>query len=176
MMSFVMLGLFTSSIGVMLPQISTYYDLADLHVSFIFLAVPFGYVIAASLNPLIHAQFGQRGIAFLGPVLLIISAVGIGLHLRFGILLAAYAIMAMGTGLLDGSWCAYAATMPNAGLVSGLLHGSFSVGAAVGPFCAGMAMEKGMRWWVWYYALVRFSPTPTVPPCCLAVEKLACWI
>jgi len=56
--------------------------------------------------------------------------------------------------MLDGSWCAYAAGMENAGFVSGLLHGSFSVGAAVGPFFAGALMEKGMEWWVWYYGMV----------------------
>lgn len=157
-----MLGLFTSSIGVMLPPLSTHYALNDLHVSFIFLVIPLGYVIAATLNPLIHNQFGQRGIAFLGPVLQIVSATAVGLHPRFGVLLAAFAVMAMGTGLLDGSWCAYAAGMPNAGFVSGLLHGSFSVGAAAGPFCVGAAMEKGMSWWVWYYALVSFAVITSV--------------
>ncbi|KAF2679210.1 MFS general substrate transporter [Lentithecium fluviatile CBS 122367] len=157
MFSFVILGLFTSSVGVMLPPISAHYDLTDLHVSFIFLAVPLGYVVAASSNPLIHSRFGQRGIAGLGPVLHVVSAVCVGLHPTFEVLLAAFAVMAMGTGLLDGSWCTYAAGMPNAGFVSGLLHGSFSVGAAVGPFCAGALMEKDMAWWTWYYALAATS-------------------
>jgi fucose permease len=156
MFSFVILGLFTSSIGVMLPPLSTHYELNDVSVSFIFLAVPFGYIIGSSLNPLVHRQFGQRGIAVFGPALHITSAVALGLHPKFGVLLVAFALNAMGSGTLDGSWCAYAASMENPGFVSGLLHGSFSVGAAVGPFFAGGLMEKGMNWWVWYYGLVGF--------------------
>lgn len=154
MVSFVTLGLYTSSIGVMLPALSTHYDLNDLNVSFIFLAVPLGYVLAASANPIVHSRLGQRGIALIGPLLHVASAIIIALHPDFGILLVAFAIMSMGTGLLDGSWCTYAAAMENAGFVSGLLHGSFSVGASLGPFCAGALIEKGVVWWKWYYALV----------------------
>jgi fucose permease len=154
MFSFIILGLFTSSIGVMLPPLSTYYNLSDVHVSLIFLFVPFGYIIGASSNSLVHHHFGQRGIAVLGPALHMISAVALGLHPPFSILLAFFSVNALGSGMLDGSWCAFAAGMKNAGFVSGLLHGSFSVGAALGPFCAGALMEKGMNWWVWYYALV----------------------
>jgi fucose permease len=169
MFSFIILGLFTSSIGVMLPPLSTHYSLNDLQVSFIFLVVPLGYIIGASLNPFLHSQFGQRGIAVFGPALHIVSAVALGLHPMFGILLLAFAVNAMGSGMLDGSWCAYAAGMENAGFVSGLLHGSFSVGAAAGPFFAGGLMEKRMDWWVWYYVLV--SPAS----CLLHFPSLSRW-
>lgn len=161
MVSFVTLGMYTSSIGVMLPALSTHYDLGDLNVSFIFLVVPLGYVLAASLNSPIHSRYGQRGIAFSGPLLHVASAILVGLHPDFSVLLFAFALMSMGTGLLDGSWCAYAAAMENAGFISGLLHGSFSVGASLGPLCAGMLMEKGVNWWKWYYILVRVDRDPS---------------
>jgi hypothetical protein len=68
----------------------------------------------------------------------------------------------MGTGLLDGSWCAWAGSMDNANTISGLLHGSFSVGAAIGPVLANLLAE--IKWYYWYYLLVclRFSPTHSI--------------
>ncbi|KAF3040957.1 hypothetical protein E8E12_008687 [Didymella heteroderae] len=104
MFSFATLGLFQSSIGALLPLISKHYNLSDLHVSLIFVVGPFGYIIAAQTSSLIHNQFGQFGIAFFGPVLQIIAAGLLSLQPHFGLVLVAYAVLGLGTGLLDGSW------------------------------------------------------------------------
>jgi fucose permease len=155
MYSFALLGLFASSIGVMLPSISHHYTLSDLRVSLIFLVNPIGYVAAAQSNDLIHAAFGQRGIAFLAPIFHIIAALSIAIHPHFYVLLVAFAVVQFGTGLVDGPFCAWAAVMENPNRTSGLLHGSFSVGAAVGPFLATTLMTFGHRpWFDWYYVLV----------------------
>jgi fucose permease len=71
------------------------------------------------------------------------------------------AIATFGTGLLDASWCAWAGGMgERANTVSGMLHGSFSVGAAVGPSLAGTLIGTTNRpWWDWYYLLVSLPPT-----------------
>lgn len=157
MYSFVVLGLLTSSIGVILPHISHHYDISDLHVSFIFLVGPIGYIIAAQSNHFIHSRFGQRGVAILGPILHLLSTLTIAVRPPFPVVLVAFAMVAAGTGLLDGSWCAWAASMGNANTVSGLLHGSFSIGAAIGPFLAStMISDKTRQWNEWYVVLVSF--------------------
>lgn len=160
MYSFAVLGLFASSIGVMLPHISQHYGLTDLHVSLIFLVGPFGYVLAAQSNAFIHAKLGQFGIAILGPIFHILAAAAISAHPPFPVLLLAVAFSALGIGLLDGSWCAWVGNMENANFLSGLLHGSFSVGAAAGPLLAGTMMSAGLRpWYEWYYVLVSCRST-----------------
>lgn len=71
-------------------------------------------------------------------------------------MLVAFVVNAMGIGLVDGSWCAWAGGLKRANVVSGLLHGSYSVGAAVGPFATGVWVEgMGGMWWEWYYVVVR---------------------
>lgn len=156
MFSFVVLGLFVASTGVMLPPLTKHYSLTDIQVSTLFLVVPVGYILAASANSVIHYRFGQRGVAVLGPVLHGVSAVVVALHLeQFGVIVAGWAITSMGVGLIDGSWCAFAAGMGDkANKVSGLLHGSFSVGAAAGPFVISSLMAVGVDWWVWYWIMV----------------------
>lgn len=158
MYSFAVLGVFTSSIGVMLHPMSKHYSLSDIHVSLIFLVGPVGYIIAAQSNDFIHSKFGQRGIAFLGPLFHILAAVAIATHPPFPLILIAFAFVALGTGILDGSWCAWAGAMENANTVSGLLHGSFSAGAAAGPILAGAMMDAGHRsWYDWYFVLLGAS-------------------
>jgi hypothetical protein len=155
MYSFITLGLFNSSIGAILPLLSKHYKLTDLQVSSIFLAGPIGYVFAAQCSDTIHHRFGQRGIATAGPVLQIIATVTAAAHPKFEVVLVAFVFQGLGTGLLDGSWCAWAGSMEKANTISGLLHGCYSVGGAMGPFLVTVLTAKGEKWWTWYGILVR---------------------
>jgi hypothetical protein len=159
MLSFFILGVFTSTIGVVLPYLERYYHLTDIQVSVIFLAAPVGYVLAAQLNGLVHLRLGQRGIAVIGPLFQLLFAGGAAAHPPFPFLLVAVAAGNFGAGLIDASWCAWAAGRENANFISGLLHGSYSAGAAAGPFIAGTLLSAGRPWWHWYYVLVRTSLT-----------------
>jgi fucose permease len=157
MSSFAILGAFTSSTGVMLPQIEAFYNLNDVQASACFLAGPFGYVLAAQFNHTIHNLYGRRGIAIFGPMAQCIAAVGIALHPPFPLVLACITLAFSGAGLLDGSWCSWAARQNRANLISGLLHGSFSFGAGCGPVLIELVLaEKGM-WYTWYKLLVSDS-------------------
>jgi fucose permease len=160
MYSFSTLGLFNSSIGAVLPLLSTHYSLTDLQVSSIFLAGPIGYVIAAQCSDKMHYRFGQRGIAISGPLLQILATATAATHPRFGLLLLAFMCQGLGTGLLDGSWCAWAGSMEKANTVSGLLHGSYSVGGAMGPFVVTVLSTRGSPWWTWYSVLVSSVGIP----------------
>ncbi|KAI1760325.1 MFS general substrate transporter [Hypoxylon sp. FL1150] len=158
MYSFIVLGMMVSTLGVMVPQFETYYGLSDLQVSFVFLVWPVGYVAAAYLNDVIHVRFGQRGIAVVGPLFHILLTVVASLHPPFPVLLVALALGSLGTGILDGSYCAWAGGMENANVVQGFLHGSYSTGAALGPFLAGTMLSVGHTpWYAWYYVLFGAS-------------------
>jgi fucose permease len=154
MYSFATIGLFNSSIGAILPLLSSHYILTDLDVSVVFLVGPLGYIAGAQFSSAIHRQFGQRGIAFFGSVLQAISAGILCLHLPFGIALLGFTVQGLCTGLLDGSWCAWAGHMKKANTVSGLLHGSYSIGAAAGPLLVAYLTAKSWEWSDWYQVLV----------------------
>ncbi|KAI2468797.1 MFS general substrate transporter [Annulohypoxylon bovei var. microspora] len=158
MFSFVVLGMLVSTLGVMVPQFEAYYHLNDLHVSAIFLVWPVGYLAASYLNGAIHSRFGRRGIAAVGPLFHVLLAAAAALHPPFPVLLLAMAAGSLGTGVLDGSFCAWAGGMDNANVVQGFLHGSYSAGAAVGPLLAGTMLEVGhLPWYAWYYVLLGAS-------------------
>ncbi|KZM18433.1 transmembrane transport [Ascochyta rabiei] len=157
MYSFATLGLFNSSIGALLPLIASHYDLSDLHVSLVFVVGPVGYIAAAQTSSLIHHHFGQFGIALIGPALQIIAAMLLSLHSHFALVLVGFAVQGLGTGLLDGSWCAWAGSMERASTISGLLHGSFSAGAAAAPVLVTLMTTSRYAWFEWYYVLGALS-------------------
>lgn len=160
--SFVTLGLIFSTPGVVLPKLEDHYHLDDANVSLIFLVAPSGYLIGAWLNDRIHRLLGQRGIAVIAPVFQAIFAVLVGtVHNPrqggFAVFLVATAIGNIGNGLIDGSWCAWAGGLggERTNTVQGLLHGSFSIGAGLGPFLAETMFSLGKTpWWMWYYVLL----------------------
>ncbi|CZT53264.1 uncharacterized protein RSE6_14743 [Rhynchosporium secalis] len=158
MYSFAFLGLFTATIGVMLQPLIHHYSLSDVQVSLVFIVGPAGYIMAAQLNNQVHWKLGQRGMAVLAPTCHTIGVLIIATHPPFPIVLLGFAIGAFGSGFLDGSLCAWAATVHNANTVTGMMQGSFSVGAALGPFLAGKVLPAwNGHWYDWYYVLAIAS-------------------
>lgn len=153
MFSFCVLGLYTSTTGVILPHLEKHYGLSDGQVSFIFLASPVGYIFAAQLNDVIHSRLGQRGIALIGPLSHLIFTAGASAHPSFPWFLFFMTIGTFGIGVLDGSWCAWAGALERASTISGFLHGSYSVGAAAGPLLADTLISDTRPWFTWYYVL-----------------------
>lgn len=164
LLSFLVLGLVISTPGVVLPHLEAHYRLDDIHVSLIFLVAPLGYLVGARLNDPIHRRLGQRGIAVIAPVCqTVFAATAASFHDAerggFPVFLLATVVGNVGSGLLDGSWCAWAGGLggERTNAVQGLLHGSFSLGAGLGPFLAGTMFSVGEApWWFWYYVLLGF--------------------
>ncbi|OHW96486.1 MFS transporter [Colletotrichum incanum] len=168
--SFVVLGLFVSTIGVTIPHLQESYQLTDIHVSAIFLVGPIGYCLASSLSNRIHLRFGQIGIAVLGPACHLFYAITGALRPSFPVFLLGAGIGSFGMGLLDGSWCAWVAGLKNANTLSGILHGSFSTGAAICPYIAGrlLSTNDGL-WHQWFYVL-SFASALELLVLCLAFK------
>lgn len=162
LLSFVVLGLIISTPGVILPRLEDHYHLDDAKASLIFLVAPVGYLVGAWLNDRIHRRLGQRGIAVIAPVFQAVFTVLIGTvhdphRGGFPVFLVATSIGNIGNGLIDGSWCAWAGGLggQRTNTVQGLLHGSFSIGAGLGPFLAETMFSVGKTpWWTWYYVLL----------------------
>ncbi len=144
---------------VLIPYLEPYYDLNDTTVSLIFLAPLAGYLTTASLNSTVHAQFGQRGVAVIAPICQVLQAMVFSFHPPYFVILMSFAILGFAIGLVDSAWCAWAGGLRKANIVQGFLHGSFSLGATVGPFIATSMLTKAkLEWYTYYYVLVRSPP------------------
>lgn len=155
MLSFLVVGMSGASLGVMIPYMERDYRLSDAQVSAIFLVGPVGYCVAAYSTHTLHTWVGRRGISIIGSICMTCFALTGAARPSFHMFMLATALGSFGNGLIDGSFCAWAANMKNANTTSGMLHGSWSVGSALGPFLsASMISLEHTPWYSWYYVLV----------------------
>ncbi|OAQ96352.1 hypothetical protein LLEC1_07868 [Akanthomyces lecanii] len=105
--------------------IEPYYNVNYTQVSTLF-AVPFvGYVAAALSNNWIHYKFGQRGVAFIGPI------------------------------CRDSGYNAWVGNMHQANELLGLVHGAYGLGATISPLIASAMVTKGhLQWYTFYYVMI----------------------
>lgn len=163
--SFVIMGLNDASYGPLIPYLETYYGLSYTVVSLVFLSPFFGYNIAALLNNTIHLKFGQRGIAFLGPLLHLIAYVINCLHPPYPVLVISFVLAGLGNGFEDGAWNAWIGAMANANEVLGFLHGFYGLGGVIAPLIAtSMITKLDLPWYSWYYVMV----SPVCVSCSIA--------
>lgn len=135
--SFLLLGLMVSTAGVIALS-------------------PVGYLAGACLNEPIHRRFGQRGIAVIAPICQIVFTILASIRYEPGevdflVFPLITVVGNFGFGLLHGSWSAWAGGLGRrTNTVQGLLHGSFALGAGLGPFLAVWEAP----WWQWWYVLL----------------------
>lgn len=72
----------------------------------------------------------------------------------FYIVLPTYFILGFGVGLSDTAFCTWGSKVPFANVVQGLMHGSFSAGALLGPVLALAFTRQNLGWYIFYRAYV----------------------
>ena len=117
-----------------------------------------GYLCAAVVIHTIHSRLGWRGIAILSPVLRLTSVVILSTGPAYPMALTGYFGLGLGTGLSDSGFCAWAGNAPRTNVVQGLMHGSFSVGAVLGPLVATEVSKNGFEWYMFYRMMVSCLP------------------
>lgn len=154
-LSFLVMGIHTAAVGVLIPSMEPYWAITDSQVSLLFVTPLSGYLLASASNSSIHAAFGRRGIAIIGSVCQLLVTIVVALPPSYPIFLLAFAAAGFGIGLIDAGWCAWAGGLRNANTVSGLLHGAYSAGATMGPYLAATLIE-GLEWpwWGFYWVMV----------------------
>lgn len=119
-------------------------------------AVPFvGYVAAALSNNWIHYRFGQRGVAFAGPICRVVGYLPMALHPPFPVLPVALLVAGFGNGIEDSAYNAWVGNMHQANELLGLVHGAYGLGATISPLIASaMVTKAGLPWYTFYYVMI----------------------
>ncbi|KAI4621915.1 hypothetical protein J4E80_004289 [Alternaria sp. BMP 0032] len=149
------MGANDAAYGAIIPYLEEYYDLTYVVVSLVFLSPMGGYISAALLNNWLHIHFGQRGIAFLGPVCHLVAYVGIALHPPYPVLVILFIFSGFGNGIEDAAWNAWAGSLANANEVLGFVHGLYGLGALLSPLAAiSLIVKCGWQWYQFYYIML----------------------
>ncbi|TVY92645.1 Bypass of stop codon protein [Lachnellula willkommii] len=131
-----------------------YYHANYLTISIVLLSPVIGYLFAAFANNAIHIRYGQRGIAMLGPGLHTIAFLAVALHPPYPVLILAFVLAGLGSGLVDAGWNAWIGSMPDSNGIMGSLHGFYGLGAALSPVVATSVINRlGWQWYGFYYLM-----------------------
>ncbi|KAF2166036.1 hypothetical protein M409DRAFT_23763 [Zasmidium cellare ATCC 36951] len=156
--AFVIMGMNDATYGAIIPYLQGYYHLEYAVVSLVFLSPFVGYNLSAILNNAIHLKFGQRGVAFLGPLCHLLAYIINAVHPPYPVLVVSFIIAGFGNGLLDAGWNAWLGDMANANEVLGCLHAFYGLGATIAPLIATTMITKAnLPWYYWYYCMVGFA-------------------
>lgn len=153
--AFTLMGMNDASYGPLIPYLEDYYDEPYSIIALVFLTPFAGYVAAALANNTVHMRFGQRGVAFIGPVCHLISYIVICVHPPYPVLTVAFIFAGFGNGIEDAAWNAWIGAMANANELLGFLHGFYGLGATIAPLVATTMITKaGLPWYYWYYVMI----------------------
>lgn len=114
--------------------------------------------MAALSNNLVHHHLGQRGVALIAPSARILGYVLLCLHLPFPALPPLIMLPGFGSGLEDSAWNAWIGNMASANELLGFLHGSYGLGATVGPLVStAMVVKGGLPWYTYFYLMIGLA-------------------
>ncbi|KAK8106819.1 Bypass of stop codon protein 6 [Apiospora kogelbergensis] len=156
--SFIIMGMSDACLGPLIPYIEEYYNISYTLVSLLFLSSFVGYLVAALSNNLIHHHLGQRGVALIAPSARILGYVLLCLHLPFPALPPLMLLPGFGSGLEDSAWNAWIGNMASANELLGFLHGSYGLGATIGPLVStAMVVKAGLPWYAYFYLMIGLA-------------------
>lgn len=161
-------------------QIESYYHITDGPTAFIFPAGVAGYLFATLIIQKILDEHGWRGIALFASASRLAASLLLSTGPPFYIVLLAYFILGFGIGLSDSGFCAWGSKVPLANIVQGMMHGSFSAGALLGPILALYLARRAFGWYTFYqsyvsgfiYCLTDVSMLKIARPLCRVLTSL----
>ncbi|KAL3461889.1 major facilitator superfamily domain-containing protein [Aspergillus heterothallicus] len=150
---FLLLGANDSLYGV-----ETYYDIAYIKVSLLFISPVAGFIVSTLSNHSIHNRFGQRGIALIAGSCHVIAYIVASLHPPFPALVIVYILVGLGSGAKQAAWNSFISGLHDSSELLGLLHGFYGTGATLAPALTTFAVtQRGWSWYMVYYILTGMA-------------------
>lgn len=140
-----MIGANDGAMGVLLPSLRSHYGVDKGTVSFVFLLITAGYLVAATSSGILVHRLGIRLFLSLGGASFLTAVGMISLMPPFLALLSAMMIMGFGLGIIDAGLNAYVAGLPNNTGLLNYLHAFYGLGALLGPAVASTFLEA-LHW------------------------------
>lgn len=144
--AFVVIGATDGATGVLLPSLQAHYGVSKGVVSLLFLALTFGFIVAAFGSGLLVALLGQRRFLMLGAGAFALGAFAISLRPPFAAVLAILLVLGFGFAILDAGLNAYITGLPENMTRLNTLHAFYGIGGFLGPVVASGVLATGKPW------------------------------
>jgi fucose permease len=156
---FIMIGANDGAVGVLLPNLQSYYHVDKASISFLFLCGTAGYFVASFNNGLLIDRLGKQYALMVGAFIFSCGAGALILMPPFLVALLAFAFIGLGNALLDAGLNSYVAELPNNTTRLNYLHFFYGAGAWLGPVVASAVLALQWGWHSVYIVWLCFSLT-----------------
>jgi fucose permease len=155
--AFISLGLPDGLLGVAWPSIRRTFDLPLSQLGPLLGLIMAGYLVSSFLSGALVARWGVGRLLLGSNLIVVASCAGYALAPRWPVMLTCGLLAGLGAGAIDAGINAYAAVHFAPRVVS-WLHGSWGLGAALGPLVMTGVLAAGLVW-RWGYAFVAIALT-----------------
>ncbi len=145
-LGFVLIGVNSGALGVVLPNMGAYYGVDKSTISLIFLTSSVGYFFSAFTSSLILERIGLRNFLALGLLAFLLGTLTVSIKPPFSLLLVTRFFMGVGMAFIETGLNAYVVALPRHTTLMNSLHAFYGAGALLGPFIAAAALSLNWQW------------------------------
>lgn len=168
-----LLGVASGASGVVIPSQMRDYQVDRITIGALFFGFSTGYLLSGLGNGALVNRLGVRTQLTLGVAVYFASALGIGLHVPFGLLVALTFVSGAGSGVIDAGFNAYLTSQPGHTALLNFMHAFFGVGALIGPLMASRILVAGYPWQDVYLVLAVIALPVLVGSAALLPRRVA---
>lgn len=144
--TFILIGTNSGAFGVLLPDLSAFYNLEKASTGYLFVAGTFGYVIAALASGYLVERLGLRRFLMGGIVVFGLGSLVMGTAPWLGLVLVARLIIGLGAAVMETGANLMVTVLPRNTTLLNYLHAFFGAGALLGPIVASLSLNAGWGW------------------------------
>lgn len=154
---FALIGANSGAFGVILPGLSSYYQVDKSVVGLLFLAGSTGYFLSAFSSSLLLERLGPRRFLVMGTLTFLLGTLTIGLRPPFAAVLATRLFLGFGIAIIETGLNAYVVALPRNTSLLNSLHAFYGAGALIGPIVAAVILALNWGWNSVYLAWTLLS-------------------
>jgi fucose permease len=144
-LSFVLLGVSTSLLGIAWPSIRGEYGLRLEDAGILLIATTIGYTLSSLISGNTATRLGTGLSLMLANLTIIFGLTAITFSPTWPMMVAFSFVVGLGNGMIDAVTNIFLAARIRPGLMS-WLHASFGVGATIGPLLVTVSLQNGLPW------------------------------
>lgn len=149
---FVLIGVSSGANGVLLPSLSSYYQVDKTIVGLIFITSSVGYFFSAFVGSLLLEKLGKRMFLALGTFIFLLGTLTFALEPPFIVILVTRFLLGFGIAMIEMGLNAFIVEFRSTPLMNSL-HAFFGAGALVGPLIAAVLLTR----WAWNSVYIVLS-------------------
>ncbi len=143
---FTLIGAQSGAIGVLIPDLSSFYHVSDAVIGSLFFVSSIGYFISAFTSSLLLERLGLRRFMLIGICLFFGGTLVFGFKPPFAVLLLMRLFLGLGMAIIETGFNAYVVAQPRHTSQLNTLHAFYGAGALLGPLIAAALVATVWGW------------------------------